>query len=216
MLPNQIPLLSSIPVPILEASSLTRKFTTGEVIFYQGEETTGLWIVLEGRISVERTSSDGYVFATGIWLPGDIIGIAGLWDKSPYPATAKAMETPTSILWISRDHVTNLQHQIPEFSIALCRTLATRLRLVQETIADTKGRPVAAQVAGILSLLTERMGPHIRITHEELARMLGVQRETITRTLHLLSSNHLISHGHGYITVLDATHLKNWTVLDGL
>lgn len=210
MSPEQIPLLADVAPAALQKWTLTRSFRVGNTIFRQGEATSGLWIVLEGRIAVERLGPDGYIFATGIWLPGEIIGIAGLWDKSPYPATARAMATPTEVLWMSREHVIALQREVPAFGIAMCKTLAQRLRLVQESTADTRGRPVVAQVAGILAILAERMGPGINLTHEELARMLGVQRETITRALHTLVKEDVISSGHGSVRVHDINRLKEW------
>jgi CRP-like cAMP-binding protein len=208
--PEQIPLLQDIPGAALEKWTLTRSYRAGNIIFRQGETTSGLWVVLQGQIAVERLGPDGHIFATGIWLPGDIIGIAGLWDDSPYPATARAMTTPTEVLWMSREHVLVAQREIPLFGIAMCKTLAQRLRLVQESAADTRGRPVIAQVAGVLAILAERMGPSISLTHEELARMLGVQRETITRSLHTLVKEHIISSGHGTVRVHDIDELKEW------
>ena len=210
MSPEQIPLLQDIPRPTLEKLTLTRSYRSGNTIFHQGETTSGLWIVMNGQIAVERLGPDGYIFATGIWLPGDIIGIAGLWDDSPYPATARAMATPTEVLWMPREHVIAAQREFPAFGIAMCKTLAQRLRLVQESAADTRGRPVVAQVAGVLAILAERMGSGINLTHEELARMLGVQRETITRSLHILVKENIISSGHGTVHVHNIDKLKEW------
>lgn len=209
MLLQEIPLLADIPEHLLEQWSLVRHYKQGTPIFHQGEMTNGLWIVLKGRIAVERVGPDGHVFATGVWLPGEIIGIVGLWDQSPYPATARAIEHETQLLWISSDHIVELQLEVPQFGIAMCRTLAQRLRMIQESAADTRGRPVIIQVAGILATLASRMGQNINLTHEELSRMIGVQRETVTRTLQTLSKRGLVVSGHGVLQVLDVSGLQD-------
>lgn len=208
MLPQQIPLLSVLDPDILRQRSLQRHYRHGEVIFNQGEATTGLWIVLEGRIGVERVGPDGHVSSTGIWLAGEIIGIVGLWDSTPYPATARTLQTPTEVLWIARNHVIDLQMSIPLFGVEMCRALAQRLRFVQESSADARGRPVLIQVAGVLNILAHRMGGNITLTHEEIAHMIGVQRETVTRALNTLVKQNVITSRHGALHVIDPSGLQ--------
>ncbi|MCL8208246.1 MAG: Crp/Fnr family transcriptional regulator [Actinomycetia bacterium] len=203
MRPREVPLLSRVPEDVLARHSVTRRYTAGDFVFTQGEPTTGLWVILEGRCAVERSGPDGHVFTTGVWQPGDIIGIAGLWDGSGYPASARVLDTPTVLLWMERSRFLALHRTVPDFAEAVSRALAERLRYVQETVADTRGRPVAAQVATVLAILARRTGREIGLTHEDVAHMLGVKRETVTRVLSSFARRGWVVSGYGRITVTD-------------
>jgi CRP/FNR family cyclic AMP-dependent transcriptional regulator len=209
MSPDAIPLLAGLTPTQRQAATITRRFAPGSVIFWQGEATTGLWIILEGRVAVERTGPDGAIYTTGVWHPGEIIGIAGLWDGSGYPASARALDDPTVLLWMARDRFLELHRTVPPFAEAVSRTLAARLRFVQETVADTRGRPAAVQLAVILATLAERAGPEITLTHEDLAHMMGAKRETVSRILSEFHQHGWVEVHYGRLTVRDPAALRH-------
>ncbi|MHB1611428.1 MAG: Crp/Fnr family transcriptional regulator [Sulfobacillus sp.] len=205
---DEIPLLAGLEPNVRTQSLVMRHFSEGEVIFHQGTPTTGLWMVLNGRVAIEHIGARGGLVTSGIWVPGDIIGIAGLWDQSGYPGSARALDTPTEIAWMDRATALSLHQQVPSFAIAISEFLARRLRFVQENIANRQGRPVIQQLSIILSMLSRRTGAYVRLTHEDLAHMIGTHRETISRTLQELQKLHLIESGYGEIHVLDQEGLE--------
>jgi CRP-like cAMP-binding protein len=208
--PADIALFHALNAAQIQAASVIRQYTAGEFAFNQGEPTTGLWVVLSGRIAVERAGPDGMVYTTGIWQPGEIIGIAGLWEGSDYPASARALDTPTTVLWMSRDHFLRLHSAIPEFAETVSRILAERLRYVQEAVADTRGRPAAVQVAVVLVTLSRRLGPDLALTHEDLAHMTAVKRETVTRILSDFHERGWVEVRYGHVTVQEPERLKDY------
>lgn len=110
-----LPLLRLIPATMLPEILILRHYHAGERVFEQDDATSGLWSVIEGRVAVERVGTDGYLTTTGVWVTGDIVGIAGLWDKSGYPASARALSSPTTMGWIARDTVLRLHQELPAF-----------------------------------------------------------------------------------------------------
>lgn len=208
MRPTELELFRAVPAAVLAAYSVTRRYGAGEVVFSQGDPTTGLWVVLEGRIAMERVGPDGVVYTTGVQLPGEMIGMAGLWDRSGYPASARALEGPTVLLWMSREGFFDLHRAYPDFGLAVSRSLAGRLRYVLETTADTRGRPVPRQLAVFLSTLYRRSGSDIALTHEDLAHMIGARRETVSRVLRDFAQRGWIEVKYGHIRVRDAAPLE--------
>lgn len=209
---DQLPLIRWIPPHVRRDVLVIRRVPEGARLFEQHEPTTGLWIVIEGRVAVERVATDGTVTTTGVWVRGDIVGIAGLWDRSGYPAAARALDTPTVMGWIARDVVLQLHQEIPQFGLEVSRLLAERLRFVQETIAARQGRPMINQVATVLLTLTTRLGPVIVLTHEDIAHIIGTHRETVTRALQELARHGAIRLKHGSIEILAIPELEAWTV----
>ncbi len=206
-----VPLLRLIPPAALSDVLVIRRYQVGERIFEQGDPTTGLWFVMEGRVAVERVGSEGNVTTTGVWITDDIVGIAGLWDRSGYPASARALSNPTVMGWISRDVALRMHQEIPPFGLEISRLLAERLRFIQESIASRQGRPIVNQVASVLLTLSRRMGSFIGLTHEDLAHLIGTHRETVTRALQELARDGAVNARHGTIEVVDAVKLEDWS-----
>ncbi|SMC03468.1 cAMP-binding domain of CRP or a regulatory subunit of cAMP-dependent protein kinases [Sulfobacillus thermosulfidooxidans DSM 9293] len=205
-----VPLLQLIPESTLSEILVMRHYQAGNRVFEQGEPTSGLWFVLEGRVAMERVGFEGQLTTTGVWILGDIVGIAGLWDQSGYPASARALSTPTVMGWIARNTVLRLHQEIPSFGLEISRVLAERLRFIQESIADRKGLPMVNQVASVIWTLFIRMGRMINLTHEDVARLIGTRRETVTRAIHALARDGVIHSHHGMLEVTDAAKLQQW------
>lgn len=208
MNPADIPLLAPIGAERLEQIGQLRKVEAGVLIFTQGAPTTGLWVITRGRVAIERVGIDGTIYATGVWSPGEVIGIAGLWEGTGYPASARALDSPTELFWMGREDVLQLHQAIPAFGLAISQFLARRLRAVQEMVAETRGRPVVRQLAITLRVLSQRLGPEIRLTHEDLSHLLAIQRETVSRALHQLADEGAIALHYGQIEIINPSLLK--------
>ena len=216
MAPEDVPLFAGIPPDRLRSAVVVRDFTAGTPIFRQDDPTSGLWAILSGRVAVERLGPDGGVYTTGVWQPGEVIGIAGLWDGSGYPASARSLDNPTTLLWMERRRFLTLHREVPAFAEAVSRALASRLRYIQETVADTRGRPTAVQLAVILSTLCERTGSDIALTHEDLAHMVGAKRETVTRCLTEFRHQGWVDSHYGRLTVRDPGALRRFAAEGGI
>ena len=212
---DKLPLIQWIPRDRRRDSLIMRQYQAGERIFEQGDPTTGLWIVMEGRVAVERVGADGTLTTTGVWVAGDIVGMAGIWDRSGYPASARALENPTVMAWIARDVALQLHQEVHQFGLEISRLLSERLRFVQESVSMRQGRPIINQVASVLLTLSSRMGPSIALTHEDLAHIIGTHRETVSRALQELARNGVIRSHHGTIDIVASDQLEDWTMAGG-
>ena len=208
-----MPLLRLLPSEVIPTILIVRQYQAGERIFEQGDPTTGLWFVTEGRIAVERVEADGNLTTTGVWVEGDIVGIAGIWDSSGYPASARALSNPTSMGWIARDNVMRLHQEVPAFGLEISRMLSERLRYVQETMSSRQGRPMVNQVAAVLLALSRRMGSSIDLTHEDIAHIIGTHRETVSRALRDLIQQGAVRSRHGGLEILNEDKLEAWSVV---
>ncbi len=206
---NMIPVLQALPPAYVEEVGVYRSFPAGRLIFRQGEPTNGLWAVLHGRAAVERVDAAGRLVIVGVWHQDLIpLSIAGLWDGAPHVASCRALDNRTETWWTPRERVLEWISSVPEFADRLCWYLADRLRFIQKLDGDTRGRPLPEQLAVLLSTLAGRFGPDIPLTHEDLAHMVGAQRETVTRTLAQFARQGWIDIRYGHISVHDIARLK--------
>jgi hypothetical protein len=96
------------------------------------------------RVAVERVGADGTLTTTGLWVVGDMVGTAGLWDRSGYPASTRALETPMVMGWIARDVVLQLHQEIPQFGPEISRCCLS--------VCDLFKKPSQAARGGRLSI----------------------------------------------------------------
>lgn len=119
--------LSDDQLKILAESCEERTFLQGEFIFRQGEGGGVLYIVLSGKVAIEReiqqqTDSVSIMIAE----PFDSLGEMSLFHDAPNSVTATAM-ADTHTLWIKNDNFITFAKQYPELLVELCMVLSNRL-----------------------------------------------------------------------------------------
>jgi CRP-like cAMP-binding protein len=102
------------------------KYAAGEVIFATGDKGDAMYVVRSGEVVIER---GGQVMET--LGPGGIFGEMALIDGSPRSATARA-KADCVVAPINEKSFLFLVHETPFFAIAVMRTLAERLRRMNE------------------------------------------------------------------------------------
>lgn len=102
------------------------RYAAGDVIFAEGDKGDAMYVVRNGEVTVER---GGRVMETV--RGGDIFGEMALIDGAPRSATARA-KTDCEVAPINEKTFLFLVHETPFFAIAVMRTLADRLRRMDE------------------------------------------------------------------------------------
>ena len=104
------------------------RFQPGDAIFEEGSKGDTMFVIRSGEVIIERA---GKVMETV--PPGGIFGEMALIDGSPRSATARA-KTECEVAPITEKSFLFLVHETPFFAIAVMRTLADRLRRLNERI----------------------------------------------------------------------------------
>jgi len=102
------------------------RFAAGDVIFAKGDKGDTMYVVRNGEVAIER---DGRVMES--LGGGGIFGEMALIDGSPRSATVRA-KTDCEVAPINEKTFLFLVHETPFFAIAVMRTLADRLRRMDE------------------------------------------------------------------------------------
>jgi CRP-like cAMP-binding protein len=104
------------------------RYAAGDVIFAEGDKGDAMYVVRSGEVAIERR---GHVMET--LGGGGIFGEMALIDGSPRSATVRA-RTDCEVAPINEKSFLFLVHETPYFAIAVMRTLADRLRRMDEAI----------------------------------------------------------------------------------
>ena len=190
---RQAPLFSSLDDEAASALGGSMAETTlrrGEVLFHEGDSGDKLYIVLDGKVKLGRTSSDGRENLLAILGPGQMFGELSLFDPGPRSATVTAV-TDATFASLSHDDLLKWLDGRPQVARGLLAQLAGRLRKANDVVADLVFSDVPGRVAKALLDLADRFGRtaddgvhvHHDLTQEELAQLVGASRETVNKAL---------------------------------
>jgi CRP/FNR family cyclic AMP-dependent transcriptional regulator len=188
MLKN-IPLFSVLADEELDAISrlaVTRNYPKNSVIINEGDHTDSLYVILSGKVKIFLTDDQQKEVIVAIQREGDYFGELALLDEAPRSASVMTME-PCSLLIVSRGAFERHLASDPKLAISLMRGLAARLRATTENVKSLALLDVYGRIARtLLQFAKEQDGHHViddRLTHQDLANMVGASREMVSRIM---------------------------------
>ncbi|WP_018157228.1 Crp/Fnr family transcriptional regulator [Demetria terragena] len=190
---RKAPLFSTLDDEAAEAllASMTRtQCVRGTALFDEGEDGDRLYVIVEGKVKLGRTSPDGRESLLAILGPGEMVGELSLLDPGARTATATAVADSE---FVALDHAefTKYLTERPAVAVSMLGALARRLRRTNEALGDQVFTDVPGRVAKALLDLADRFGrPSDEgvlvahdLTQEELAQLVGASRETVNKAL---------------------------------
>ena len=215
---RQAPLFSELDdeaTEALSASMSENRLRRGDALFREGDEGDRLYVVIEGKIKLGRTSSDGRENLLAILGPGQMFGELSLFDPGPRSATVTAV-TDCIMQSLSHDELGRWLNGRPEVARGLLSQLAGRLRKANDVVADLVFSDVPGRVAKALLDLSSRFGKaaedgihvHHDLTQEELAQLVGASRETVNKALADFASRGWLRLEARSVVIMDVERLK--------
>jgi CRP/FNR family transcriptional activator FtrB len=199
----ELPLLGSLPQSVrdrlLEASRIER-VAARDVLFRDAEMPDHLHIVLSGIVDLSCGYKGGECTAL-MMAAGDVFMPAAALYSEPYLVSARAL-TASRILMIDAEVVRKEARKCTELALALARVLAGQWRVALKIILDLKCRSPSQRLAAFLLRLHDGhpgTPAEIPFSKRQLASRIGMQPETLSRTLQTLAANGLYLRGRQII-----------------
>jgi len=170
---------------------------------------------MKGKIKTFRTNEDGKELITGMYKEGDFFGYISLLEESIYNDTAEALDTAEVMLIPKMDFI-QLVNSNPDISKKFIKLLANNVSEREVQLVKLAYNSLRKRVADALLLVnkrykkTETDTPHLQISREDLANIVGTATESLIRTLSDFKSEKLIEIQEGKIVI------KNEAKLAGL
>ena len=176
-----------------------RRYPAKSVIICAGDTPDVLYYVVKGSVSVLIEDDKGHEIVLAYLNPGDFFGEMGLFEQENRSAWIRA-RSACEIAEISYVKFRRLAKEDPEILFALAGQMAVRLRRTSGTVSRLAFMDVTGRIAKTLQDLcrepdavTHPEGMQIRITRQELGRIVGCSREMVGRVLKNLETQNLIS-----------------------
>jgi CRP-like cAMP-binding protein len=203
----------------LLASGTRRRYRRGTALFFEGDRSDYVVVVLEGRVRVSIAGGDGRDLVIAVRGPGDLLGeFAAIERGMARSASAHAIE-PLVVQIITADEFETFLEKAPHAAVALLRTLTRRLRESSRAQMEFGSYDTIARVARRLDELVAEHGEQtsegvriaLPLTQEELAGWVGASRESVARALRSLRDRGVISTSRRTVVVHDHDALSRYT-----
>lgn len=188
------------------------------IIFHEGDAGDTLYIIKTGRVKISKITEDGREKTLTIMKSGDFFGEMAIFDDLPRSATAEVIDDAATVYTVSKRDFERIILEHPPIALQIMRDLTRRIRQVNQQVEDLAFKDVHERVASTLCNLSKIEGRQIgskilinlKMTHQDLANMVGSSRETVTRALNRLQDEGIISIAHQQITINMPTALAMW------
>jgi CRP/FNR family transcriptional regulator len=176
----------------------------GQFIFKEGDPADWFHIVTQGNVKCVKSNPEGREVTLKVLMPGDLFCCeVSAFSGDPHPGCAQSMGEGT-VIKIHRTAMMEVIQRNPEAAVNIINYLSHRLRESQDNAKAFALDRAEQRVAALLVNLAERSGIQetqgirisVRLTHQDLADMAGLTKETTSRILSRFKKDQLIA-GHG-------------------
>ena len=166
----------------------TAVYPKSAVLFVEGQQPRGVFVLCAGKVKLSTTSSEGKTLITKLSDTGDVLGLNATISNHPYEVTAEMIE-PGQANFIPRDALLHFLRDHGEVALRVAEQLSLNYYCAYEEIRTLGLTSSPAEKFAKLLLSwspeTEKSNSQAQIrltlTHEEIAEMIGTTRETVSR-----------------------------------
>jgi CRP/FNR family transcriptional regulator len=180
--------LNPVALAGLDSISSPATYPTGAILFVEGQEPRGVFVICKGQVKLSASSATGKSIILRLACQGELIGLPGTISGKPYEATAEALE-PVQANFIPGKPFLEFLRTHGEAALRVAETLTDiYYAAYREVRCLGLTRSVEEKLASFLLDFTAvnssddaRTRATLTLTHEEIAGMIGATRETVTR-----------------------------------
>jgi len=212
---REIPLFAGLideQIQWLAAIVERRKYSRGKVIFTEGEEAAGLYVLHTGRVKIYKLSSEGKEQILHIFGPGEPFGEVAVFAGGQFPAYAETLEV-SETLFFPRKKIVELLTKDPSMAMNMLAMLSKRLKYFTQLVENLSLKEVPQRLAAYLLVLAtmkdKRDTVELDIAKGQLASLLGTIPETLSRILNKMTIQGYIEVEGRQIKLLDRQSLEN-------
>ncbi len=197
---RKIELFSSLTEDELREITGTRniaikKFRKGQTILYEEDTNEYMYIIFEGEVKAIQTTEDGKEIILAMHGSGDFFGEISLLDGKTIPARVMVTKDAITAIISKKDFYSLLGHN--KVAIKMSQILCSRLRESWAKVQMLNFNNASQRVKMLLIMLSDKYGSKsdegiilkIKLTHQDIAEMSGMTRETVTRVIDKLQKS---------------------------
>ena len=202
--------LSEKQLQALEKISNTRRYPKGAMLIMEGNDNNQLFIIRSGKVSVFVNDEEGKQANLNYMGAGEYFGELSLLDGKPGSATVATL-TECELTTISQNNFRELLITEPEIALGLMAELVARIRTLTDNVKSLALLDVYGRITNALIRLSDddQRIENPKLTHQDIANMVGSSREMVSRIMKELVVGGYIEQGSNFIQ-LKKPFPKHW------
>ncbi len=202
---KDIPLFSTLTeAQLSELHVSVKQYTKGSLVFYEGDESEYLHILLDGTVRLYKTTPKGTQIHMHNFVAPETIALFAAFESIPFPASCEFL-TEGSIGLLPLEKIHDCLQNV-DFSLALITALSRRMKLLANLLHK---ETVYSSEAKIADLMYNNASVFERLKNNEIASMLNMTPETLSRILSKFKKEEIITIKNHVLTVLDEVALED-------
>ena len=182
--------VTSDQIARLESRSQSKKFARGSLIYLPSDAGESVLLVTAGRVKIYHITSEGKQALLALIDPGEVFGEVAILGEGEREEFAEAMEA-TTLIRIPGDEVRRLMEEHPHVSLGVTRLMGLRRQRFERRLKSLLFRSNRERLTHLLLELADKYGRRtpegieigIKLSHQDLASIIGSTRETVTVVL---------------------------------
>lgn len=192
--------LSPDEIELFNQNVSCRIYEEGDVIFYEGDDCTSLYLVESGLVAVKKTDTEGQQILIRLANPGDTLGYRPLLAGESHRASAEVIKK-TKVCALPKSTMKRFLLSNLELGTEILKRMAKVLGEADERFFEAVSLPARIRLIHLLMVLQERCGKivddgsllmELPLTRRDIAAMLGIRAESLSRLVHDIEDEGLI------------------------
>lgn len=198
--------LSPTEMAEIERATVMKTCEKGRVFYVPGETGEVLFLLKSGLVQIYQMSPEGRKLVIGRLGPYSFFGEMGCIGQGMYDTFAEAADD-SLVCTMSRQDVERLLLAKPQIALRILEVVGGRVVAAEKQLEEVAFKGLIPRIASLL--LAEADGDEVTgLTHQNIAELLGVYRETATTALNELKTAGIVDIGRKRVTILDRARLE--------
>lgn len=173
----------------IESRAKAREFKRGQLVYLPSDQADSVLLLGSGRVKIYHITGEGKQAVLALVDPGELFGELALFESDSVPREefAEAMET-SGVILIPREEIQQLMESHPDVALGVTKLMGLRRKRVERRLKSLLFRSNRDRLVHLLLELAEKYGRPtvegvvlgIKLSHQDLASIIGSTRETVT------------------------------------
>jgi len=192
-------------------------YPPGAVLFVEGQLPRGIFVLCKGSVKLSITSPNGRTMIVKLAEPGEVLGLSASISGKPYEVTAETID-PCQVNFVKREEFLAFLKDDVDACFKVAEQLGEKYHnACKEVRSLGLSHSAAEKLASLLLEWSSKNGESsrpeprlkLRLTHEEIAQMIGTSRETVTRLFADLKRRQIVQAKGSTLVIRDAGALRD-------
>lgn len=192
--------LSEAEMATLRSAGSARNYAKGEGVFYQSDTHNGIWLIESGVVRTFYVAPSGREITLAFWTAGHFAGGPEVFGGGQHVWSADVHED-ARLIFITGAKIRRLVEEMPQFAVCMINGLVAKGKCYSALVQMLGTRSVTERLAQLLIIFADTHGKQEgnrlrierKITHDQLANIVGSTRQWVTMTLDKFQKKGIIS-----------------------